>query len=280
MESTTFKSRQQFLKEFYNKDRVDFLSSFKYLASGDFTALNRRSQSHFYIDTEILYSKPHNNRHIPFKNYHKILKPLIYFLYSFTRKEKFLNDHVLYLQSLNIDFNVSDLVSYDFSFNGKMKFSYLRGYEGSNFLSSLTIYDFTKKINDIRIKLVTYYTNITEELFTSLSVSVIQTEAEAEREAREAERVRGEIREALEEQEIRAARARQEALRELLREENIINSSQCFKSENCVICLTNPPNVLFCNCGHICFCSECEKLKNSNICPICKIDNKIIRVLN
>ena len=62
-------------------------------------------------------------------------------------------------------------------------------------------------------------------------------------------------------------------------EENIINSPRCFKSVECVVCLTNPPNVLFCNCGHICLCSECEKLKNSNRCPICKIENKIIRVL-
>ena len=59
----------------------------------------------------------------------------------------------------------------------------------------------------------------------------------------------------------------------------IINSSQTFKSEECVICLTNPPQVLFCNCGHLCYCSECEKLKTSNKCPICKTENEIIRML-
>ena len=30
-----------------------------------------------------------------------------------------------------------------------------------------------------------------------------------------------------------------------------INSTQTFKSEECLICLTNQPIILFCNCGHI-----------------------------
>ena len=59
----------------------------------------------------------------------------------------------------------------------------------------------------------------------------------------------------------------------------IINSSQSFKSNECVICLTNPPNVLFCNCGHLCLCLECERKKISNKCPICKTENEIIRTL-
>ena len=59
----------------------------------------------------------------------------------------------------------------------------------------------------------------------------------------------------------------------------IINSSQTFKSEECIICLTNPPQVLFCNCGHLCYCLECYKLKTSNKCPICKTQNEIIRML-
>ena len=100
------------------------------------------------------------------------------------------------------------------------------------------------------------------------------------RERRQEERRQEERRQ--EERERRELQRRQEERerRERRERENIINSSQCFKSEECVICYTNPPNVLFCNCGHICFCSECEKLKNSNRCPICKIENKIIRVLN
>ena len=38
-----------------------------------------------------------------------------------------------------------------------------------------------------------------------------------------------------------------------------INTNKSFKSNECVICLTNPPNVLFSNCGHICICIECDK---------------------
>ena len=33
--------------------------------------------------------------------------------------------------------------------------------------------------------------------------------------------------------------------------DNKINANQTFKSNECVICVTNQPNVLFCNCGHI-----------------------------
>ena len=60
----------------------------------------------------------------------------------------------------------------------------------------------------------------------------------------------------------------------------IINASQSFISNECVICLTNPPNVMFCNCGHLCLCSECERKKISNKYPMCKIGNTIIRILN
>ena len=59
----------------------------------------------------------------------------------------------------------------------------------------------------------------------------------------------------------------------------IINLFKIFKSEECIICLTNQPNVLFCNCGHLCYCNKCYKLKTLSTCPICKTDNKIIRML-
>ena len=58
-----------------------------------------------------------------------------------------------------------------------------------------------------------------------------------------------------------------------------INSIQTFKSEECIICLTNPPQVLFCNCGHLCLCVECNKMKTLKTCPICKTQNEIIRTL-
>ena len=67
---------------------------------------------------------------------------------------------------------------------------------------------------------------------------------------------------------------------ELINEEvKIINPSKIFKSDECVICLTNQPIILFCNCGHLCFCTECYKLKSLSACPVCKTENEIIRML-
>ena len=61
--------------------------------------------------------------------------------------------------------------------------------------------------------------------------------------------------------------------------EKTINSIQTFKFDECVICLTNQPIILLCNCGHLCCCSECYKLKSLSTCPICKTENEIIRML-
>ena len=46
-------------------------------------------------------------------------------------------------------------------------------------------------------------------------------------------------------------------------DKQIINAEQTFKEEECVICLTEPPNILFCNCGHLCLCVECSKTGES-----------------
>ena len=59
--------------------------------------------------------------------------------------------------------------------------------------------------------------------------------------------------------------------------EETINTDKTFKSDECIICLTNPPNVLFCNCGHIAICVECDKVKSLNVCPVCKYENTIKR---
>ena len=58
-----------------------------------------------------------------------------------------------------------------------------------------------------------------------------------------------------------------------------INADKSFKSDKCVICLTNPPNVLFCDCGHIAICVECDKKRSFVLCPICKIENTIKRTI-
>ena len=59
----------------------------------------------------------------------------------------------------------------------------------------------------------------------------------------------------------------------------IINLFKIFNSEECIICMDNKPNILFCNCGHLCECEGCYKIKTPSICPVCKMDNEIIRML-
>ena len=59
-----------------------------------------------------------------------------------------------------------------------------------------------------------------------------------------------------------------------------INVEKFFKEDECVICLTNPPNILFCNCGHLCLCVECSKTGESlEKCPICKTENTNLRII-
>ena len=58
----------------------------------------------------------------------------------------------------------------------------------------------------------------------------------------------------------------------------IINAEKTFEEDECVICLTNPPNILFCNCGHV--CEECNKTRESlEKCPICKTENTNLRII-
>ena len=70
---------------------------------------------------------------------------------------------------------------------------------------------------------------------------------------------------------------REEEEEEEKKEEEVkqINTVQTFKSNECVICLTNQPNVLFCNCGHVAICEECGKMKSLKTCPVCKTENTV-----
>ena len=62
-------------------------------------------------------------------------------------------------------------------------------------------------------------------------------------------------------------------------EPKVINLFKIFKYVECIICMNDKPNILFCNCGHLCICDKCYKIKTPSICPICKTDNEIIRML-
>ena len=59
----------------------------------------------------------------------------------------------------------------------------------------------------------------------------------------------------------------------------VINIDKTFKTEECVICLSTKPNVLFCNCGHTCICNECNKIKKLDACPVCRTKNTTLRII-
>ena len=58
-----------------------------------------------------------------------------------------------------------------------------------------------------------------------------------------------------------------------------INEIKTYKTDECVICLENKTNVLFCNCGHLCVCQKCIEIKRLTKCPVCKTINTIIRII-
>ena len=69
-------------------------------------------------------------------------------------------------------------------------------------------------------------------------------------------------------------------IREEIKNGKIIDEEKTFKENECMVCLDKEPNVLFCNCGHLCVCEECRTLmSDKNKCPSCKADNKTIRIL-
>ena len=69
-------------------------------------------------------------------------------------------------------------------------------------------------------------------------------------------------------------------VRQIFEPQNSIeNKNEIFRSIECVICLNEPPNVLFCNCGHIAICEECNKKESLEQCAICKTENTILRII-
>ena len=61
--------------------------------------------------------------------------------------------------------------------------------------------------------------------------------------------------------------------------QKVINIDKTFKTEECVIRLLTKPNILFCNCGHICICNECNKIKELDACPVCRTENTTLRII-
>ena len=47
-------------------------------------------------------------------------------------------------------------------------------------------------------------------------------------------------------------------------------TNKCIKSDTCCICLTNPTNIIFTDCGHQCICDLCNKNIIELKCPLCR----------
>ena len=51
-----------------------------------------------------------------------------------------------------------------------------------------------------------------------------------------------------------------------------------FVHDKCLICVTNQPNILYSNCGHMCICNSCDAMEVINKCPMCRTEfvNKFV----
>ena len=254
MESETFKMRKQFLGNFFDSDRVEFFNTIKndILICKNF--IRNEDYNQYTFETSLLFL----DRNI-FKLLCKFIKPFSYFLYSFTYQTNFLENKFLHFAKLDIEYrkqilNPEELLNKDIFFS--LYYIVPQPFEeeeetDNDFLKSIKINDcLNENIGDVthlKLKIISTYIDVEEEDYRRLGGEIVD------------------MRDAFIQNETPIT---------------IINASQSFKSNECVICLTNPPNVLFCNCGHQCLCSECNRKKISNKCPICKIENTIIRILN
>ena len=247
MERETFKMRKQFLGDFFDKDRVKFFNTIKKDILIRKKFIRNRNYNQYTFKTSLLFL----DRNI-FKLLCKFIKPFSYFLYSFTYQTNFLENKFLHFSKLDIEYRKQILNSVELLNKDNLFSLYFivpqpfeeEEEEDNNFLKSIKITDCLNEnmgdVTHLKLKIYSTYVNVEEEDYLILG---------GERD-REPEQTRN------------------------------YDALQSFNSNECVICLTNPPNVLFCNCGHLCFCSECERKKISNKCPICKTENKIIRSLN
>ena len=49
-------------------------------------------------------------------------------------------------------------------------------------------------------------------------------------------------------------------------------TNKCIKSDTCCICLSNPSNIIFTDCGHLCICGPCNEKLTELKCPICRTE--------
>ena len=253
MDPETFILRKQFLEEFYNEDRIKFLRACRRINIKNDNLLNNLHNRVFLFETEVIFNL--EICHL-FKIFCNLIKPFIYFLYSITYYKKFLRGHLLFFNKLEVRYSKSAIEEREIG-DYTVYFDISNGFlpsdcEDFKFLKTIKIKDFlnesVKRLTYLNVKLKTKYLNINRSEYRFLG-GIGNTINYAD------------------------------MIDINDNEDRIINSTQTFNSKECIICLTNPPQVLFCNCGHLCCCSECYKLKSLSTCPICKTENEIIRML-
>ena len=268
MDSETFTLRKKFLEEFY-KDRVKLTNSKITISQDGFTDLSLID----YMDglsfktcvkLDAIDDLNIDDLNIDIKDVHRLIKPLIYYLYSITYKTKFLREKLLLYTEriiINYKFHVdyvttkvnTDIHTDCYNYDSLGDFSFLECYNEKELSESHAVNSVDNThLYYLEIVLNTYYVfDNYEDYITLIGELEENGEIVVNSQPRDSEN----------------------------KEEKIINSSQTFKSNECVICLTNSPNILFCNCGHIPICIECDKIKTLSSCPVCKTENTILRLI-
>ena len=258
MDPETFILRKQFLDEFYNEDRIKFLRACRRINIKNDHLLNSLHDRVFLFETEVIFNL--EICHL-FENFCNLIKPFVYFLYSITYHKKFLRGHLLFFNKLEVQYSKSAIEEREIG-DYTVYFDISNGFlppdcEDFKFLKTIKIKDFlngsVKRLTYLNVKLKTKYLNISRSEYRFL----------------------GGIGNTINYADMSDINDNEEAMNE----DKIINSTKTFYSKECIICLTNQPIILFCNCGHLCCCSECYKLKSLSTCPICKTENDIIRML-
>ena len=248
MDPKTFTLRKNFLEEFF-KERVK-------LIGGIITINLIDNIEGCSFKTCVKFAANLNVKEV-----YKLIKPLIYYLYSITYKTMFLREKLLLFTDeivIYYKFNANHSIitvhtdihtSYSNYSDPLEDGSFLEFYNEKELSESHTINIADNLyLFNLEIVLNTFYVCDSYEDYV-LSFEELEENGEAfvNTQTRESE------------------------------EKN--NSSQTFKSNECVICLTNSPNILFCNCGHIPICKECDKIKTLSSCPVCKTENTILRLI-
>lgn len=73
----------------------------------------------------------------------------------------------------------------------------------------------------------------------------------------------------LKEKEFRKLRSYIYKLSKIIKYFDLKQTTEIYKEDVCIICLTNEPKISFTRCGHLCLCKKCSR-NDFEWCPMCK----------